>query len=146
MSSHSCLDTSRRYHRLRISVYLFDQKLEQFHVSCSHAVVLVNQSLLPNDTGPIQPSILRAISVDAENLPCVDFSHLCRARVVCLSHHIHDEFVPFAYTEGVDLEYMIVVETLGDDADIQLRKFIVMYQRIIAATWKHLCLQASDRL
>jgi hypothetical protein len=37
-----------------------------------------------------------------------------------------------------------VVETLGDDADIQFRKFIVMYQRIIAATWKHLCPQICE--
>ncbi|CAP80263.1 hypothetical protein PCH_Pc12g06360 [Penicillium rubens Wisconsin 54-1255] len=138
--------TSRGDHNLSISISLFDQKLEQFHVSLSHATVLVNQSLLPNDACPIQPGILRAISVDAKNLPCVDFPHLCRARGGCLAHHIEYEFVPFAYTERGDTEYMIVVETLGDDADIQFRKFIVMYQRIIAATWKHLCPQTFDCL
>ncbi len=36
---------------------------------------------------------------------------------------------------------MIVVETLSDDADIQLRKLLVMYSRIIATTCKHLCPQ-----
>ena len=98
----------------------------QLHPDSREPPTLVDGLFLADDDSEVQPRIVRAVRVDAQDLARVDRAEV---RGPSIGRSVHDrgyQRVPFAVSMRGDAEYVPRVESLGYSVDVEFHRLVVV--------------------